>query len=85
MMNENYELSISEWNTQPGLENVPVRMDNGVLNPHNITSNAVNVGVINDVLTKLGNYSFLKTILPISFFSPTVQVLGLCSICGLLA
>lgn len=54
MMNKNFELSISEWNTQPGLEYMKERMDNGVYNPHIVASNKISQGVVHDVMTKIG-------------------------------
>lgn len=54
MMNKDFELTISEFNTQPGMDLLSEKMDNGVFNPHNVQSNLIALGVLNDVYTKMG-------------------------------
>jgi len=60
MMNKNFELFISEFNTQPSMDQLKETMDNGVINPHNIASNKIALGVVNDVMTKMGFDSIKK-------------------------
>lgn len=60
MMNKKFELSISEFNTQASMDELKETMDNGVFNPHNLASNKIASGVVNDVLTKMGFDSVRK-------------------------